>query len=63
MSDISLNNGNVSLKVLGKSGNFQITNDATKISFTLDRLQEVDATGKQIQFVNPHVFKSRCSLF
>jgi hypothetical protein len=56
--DITLANGNVSLKVLGKSGNFQITNGSNFILFTLDRLQEVDSTGKQIQSVNPHVFKN-----
>lgn len=56
--DISISKGTVSLKVLGKSGNFQITNGTNRILFTLDRLQEVDATGKLIQSVNPHIFKT-----
>lgn len=60
-SDIQLSEGNVKLKVLGKSGNFRIDNGNNFILFTLDRLQEVDSAGKQIQFVNPHVFKTALS--
>lgn len=57
-SDISLSEGNVKLKVLGKSGNFRIDNGDKFILFTLNRLQEVDSNGKRVQFVNPHVFKT-----
>ncbi|RYE14853.1 MAG: hypothetical protein EOP45_19115 [Sphingobacteriaceae bacterium] len=57
-TDISFANGTVSLKVLGKSGNFRIANGTKFILFTLDRLQEVDTTGKKVQSVNPQVFKS-----
>lgn len=47
-ADISFANDKLSLKVLGKSGksNFQITNGFNFILFKLDRLQEVDITGK-----------------
>jgi hypothetical protein len=61
VSDISLGTGNVSLKVLGKSGNFQIANGAKYILFKLDRLQEVDSGGKRVQLVNPQIFKSALS--
>jgi len=60
-SDVSVTSGSIALKILGKSGNFQITNGNKFILFTLDRLQEVDAAGKRIQFVNPHVFNSALS--